>query len=291
MSNSELLISPQQIAQRYQLACLAEVEAIKPGNVHIFADGHGMTVNDFIKSAEASAAVIAKADLALGERIYHSIHATWAAVGCNTNLGIILLCAPIIQSALSMQLNQHDALKSLRDRLSQTLNETTVVDANWMFKAIQIASPAGLGKAVHHDVNQTADCNLLQAMQASADRDFIGQQYANGFKHLFEEGLIYYQEMLLRWQRPAWATTALYLFWLSQFPDSHIVRKYNFSLATEIKEEALIHFNALSDTENPKQYFPQLLTFDHSLKSRAINPGTSADLTVATLLIQNITSI
>ena len=34
--------------------------------------------------------------------------------------------------------------------------------------------------------------------------------------------------------------------------------------------------------------FEELARFDHSLKSRRINPGTSADLTVATLLADNL---
>ena len=41
-------------SQLYQSACLAELAALKPGNVHAMADGHGMTVEQFVKSAELS---------------------------------------------------------------------------------------------------------------------------------------------------------------------------------------------------------------------------------------------
>ena len=92
--NSELL------AKAFKAACMAELEALKPGNVHIFADGHGMTVHDFIASAEAVSAVIAQPDLSLGERIFLSVQATQKAVNMNTNLGTILLCAPMIHAAL-----------------------------------------------------------------------------------------------------------------------------------------------------------------------------------------------
>ena len=85
-----------QISQLFKSACLAELEALKPGNVHIFADGHGMTIHDFIKSAEAVASVIALPDLTLGQRILLSVEATQKTVACNTNLGIILLCAPLV---------------------------------------------------------------------------------------------------------------------------------------------------------------------------------------------------
>lgn len=270
----------QQLAQAYKQACLAEIEALKPGNVHIFADGHGMQVQDFIQSAEVSSMVIARPEFALGERIYRSVEASWNAVACNTNLGIILLCAPIIQAKLS-------STASLRKQLKDVLATTTQEDASWVFKAIQLANPAGLGKTKRHDVHHPADCTLLEAMQASAERDVIGQQYANGFLQVFEQGLPCFEAALLRWERPAWAATALYLYWLSHYPDSHIVRKYGVEVAKQIQIEALVHYDAFNALENPKQYLPPLLAFDQSLKSRGINPGTSADLTVATLLVHD----
>lgn len=281
MTNDALLVLPQQLARDYKNACLAEIEALKPGNVHIFADGHGMAVKDFVSSAEASSATISQADLNLGERIYRSIEATWDAVGCNTNLGIVLLCAPIIQAALLTN------TEGLRQRLKQVLADTTQTDAEWAFKAIQLAKPAGLGHADVHDVHASAKGTLLEVMQASAERDFIGHQYSNCFLQVFEEGLPQYQQALSTWGSPAWATTALYLYWLSHYPDSHIARKYDLKLAQLVQQEALFHYKAFQGQANPKLYFSELLKFDQSLKARNINPGTSADLTVATLFLHD----
>jgi triphosphoribosyl-dephospho-CoA synthase len=42
---------------------------------------------------------------------------------------------------------------------------------------------------------------------------------------------------------------------------------------------------------NPKLVQKQLLDWDASLKARSINPGTSADLTVATLLLSELLKI
>lgn len=276
------LALPRRLALRYKNACLAEIEALKPGNVHIFADGHGMEVQDFIKSAEVSSAVITQENLRLGERIYQAVEATWQAVGCNTNLGIVLLSAPIIQAAL---LNDGT---DLHLRLIDVIQNTTQTDAMWLFKAIKCANPAGLGRVENHDVSEPADCSLLEAMKASADRDLIGLQYRNNFANIFEEGLPQYRQALLQWQRPAWAATSLYLYWLSQFPDSHIARKYSSEVAENIQREALAHYLAFQSQANPKQYFSDLLAFDQSLKSRNINPGTSADLTVATILLHDV---
>lgn len=281
MSDHTSFVLSQQLAQAYQLACLSEIEALKPGNVHIFADGHGMRVQDFILSAEASSAVIAQPELALGERIYRTVEATWHVVNCNTNLGIILLCAPIIQAVLL------PSLHGLRNQLETVLTNTTQTDATWLFKAIRKANPAGLGTVSRYDVKHAVDCSLQEAMCAAAEKDFIAEQYANGFWHVFEQGLPCFETALLRWQRPAWAATALYLFWLSHYPDSHIARKYGIEIAKKIQSEALVHHHAFQTLDNPKHYLPQLLIFDQLLKSRAINPGTSADLTVATIFIYN----
>jgi len=173
MSDDQLTQSAL-LKKYYQQACLAEVEAMKPGNVHVFADGHGMLVQDFIKSAEVSATAITQPDLSLGERIYQTVTATWEAVACNTNLGIILLCAPIIQCRLQ------DAEQDVWTQLPDMLKATTVEDAKWLFKAILCASPAGLGRSEVHDVHNQAQANLLTVMEASADRDLIAQQYSNG---------------------------------------------------------------------------------------------------------------
>ena len=88
-----------QVAAAYIEACLAELDAPKPGNVHRFAPGHRMEVKDFIRSAEASAAPIAAKGARVGRRVRAAVEATLLAVGQNTNLGIILLCAPLAAAA------------------------------------------------------------------------------------------------------------------------------------------------------------------------------------------------
>ena len=49
------------IGTLYRAACLAELDALKPGNVHAFAAGHRMVVADFITSADVSAPALAQA--------------------------------------------------------------------------------------------------------------------------------------------------------------------------------------------------------------------------------------
>ena len=269
---------PQLLAKAFKLSCIAELEALKPGNVHIFADGHGMTVQDFIASAEAVSAVIAQPDLSLGERIFISVQATQNAVNMNTNLGTILLCAPMIHAALL------PSTASFLQKLKLVLASTTMEDAEACFAAIRLANPAGLGSSELHDVYQPANCTLLQAMQQAAPKDLVAQQYANNFADVIE-GLLRYQQVLAKWQRPAWAVTALHLHFMAQFMDSHIARKYGETIAKLVQNEAIAHEAEFLSVFNPKNYQTALLTFDAALKKRGLNPGTSADLTVATLFL------
>lgn len=270
---------PAQLAAAFRSACLSELEAIKPGNVHIFADGHGMVVQDFVRSAEAAAAVIAQPELTVGQRILAATEATWNAVGCNTNLGIILLCAPLIHAAL------HGGQPTLRERLQAVLQALTIEDAAMAFRAIVRASPAGLGESARHDVHAAPGVTLLDAMREAAQRDRIAWQYAHGYEDVFDIGAVRYREMLQRWERPAWAATAVYLGFLARFADTHIVRKQGEAVAQAVQKEAAVHEQAMLALHNPKKYQRSLLDYDADLKSHGFNPGTSADLTVASLLV------
>ena len=269
------------IAFIYRDACIEELSAVKPGNVHMFADGHGMVVQDFIKSADASSQVIATPFLSVGERILNAVKATWDAVGCNTNLGIVLLAAPMMQAAYSK-----DGFS--QNNLQAVLRNLTVDDAVKAYQAISLATPAGLGEVQQYDVRQTPQITLLEAMQAAADRDLIAQQYANCYQEIFNFGVTTYQHYLAKWERSAWAVTAIYLAFLAEFEDSHIVRKYGGIVANKIQQEAKNHFQTFTSQENPKLYQATLLVWDADLKKRGINPGTSADLTVTTILANNL---
>ncbi|CAG0990300.1 hypothetical protein MTYP_02247 [Methylophilaceae bacterium] len=272
-----------KLAAQFKSACIAELEALKPGNVHALADGHGMTVQDFLKSAEAAASVIARPGLTVGQRILQAVQATADAVGCNTNLGIILLCVPLIEAAFpgGEELSSH--------RLQVVLDQLTVDDARDAYAAIRIANPAGLGSSDRHDVGQPASATLLAAMHEAADRDMIARQYANGYREVFD-ALAYYRRLLARWERPAWAVSGLYLRFLATFPDSHIVRKYGAEQAENIRQQAVPYWQELESRENPKTYLRPLLDFDRDLKAQSINPGTSADMTVAVLLLAGLVS-
>ncbi len=274
------IVLEQLFGEKYRDACMAELTAIKPGNVHMFADGHGMVVQDFIQSANVSAPAIAQVGLTVGERILNATQATWNAVGCNTNLGIVLLAAPMIQAAYSDK-------GFCRESLQSVLKALTVQDAIQAYQAITLANPAGLGAASEHDVQDAPQLSLLEGMQAAADRDLIAQQYSDGYQAVFH-ALALYQNYFGLWEREAWAVTAVHLHFLAEFEDSHIARKHGNAIAQAIQLEAKNHYQHFTAQENPKLYQASLLDWDADLKKRGINPGTSADLTVACLLAINL---
>jgi triphosphoribosyl-dephospho-CoA synthase len=210
--------------------------------------------------------------------------ATFAAVGTNTNLGIILLCAPLAAAA------ERDAA-DLRGALHEVLQELDVDDADLAFRSIVRAAPAGLGHSAQHDVVNPATVSLLEAMSAAANRDMVARQYATDFADIFDVGLPLFESVSQSKGEAKWATLAIFLGFLSAFPDSHIARKFGAETANCVQRAALNFAAMLQAAEQPNQVLPALLTWDAALKAKAINPGTTADLTVATLFAHRLRNI
>lgn len=272
------MISTQQLINLYLQACEVELQAFKPGNVSVYAEGHDMTVADFRTSAEVSAKPLCNPDYSLGEKIFYAVKATREAVGCNTNLGIILLCAPLIQAVGNMSPGL-----TLRQSLHQVLSTTTINDADWVFKAIALASPGGLGSSDQQDVNEKPSVTLTQAMKIAGEKDRIALQYSTDYKDIFDFAVLRYNFWMNRWGNREWAAVAVYTELLSQFPDSHIERKYGTQYSEMVADRMTLLGNEFSKTESPEHIMPLLYRIDQELKSERVNPGTTADMTVATV--------
>jgi triphosphoribosyl-dephospho-CoA synthase len=273
-----------QIAAAFIAACRDELNAPKPGNVHAFAAGGRKTVADFIASANAVAGPLAQAGARIGERILAAVAASVAAVPRNTNLGIILLCAPLAAAAERVP-------RDLRTGLAGELERLDVEDARLAFKAITLAAPGGLGTAPRHDVRAPATVTLRQAMAEAADRDRIAQQYVSDFADVFALGASSLAAAVARSADTKWATLAVYLSFLSSFSDSHVVREHGSAVADEVRRRGEEFHRRLRQSGDPEALLPDLLAWDAALKQRGINPGTSADLTVATLFLHRLRSI
>jgi triphosphoribosyl-dephospho-CoA synthase len=272
-------LSPTVVSDALRAACVADVQAFKPGNVSFASPGHGMRAEDFVASAQAIAAVMTAPGLRIGQRILRAIEATRAVVTFNTNLGIVLLCAPLVHAAVEPAPG-----RQLRARLQAALAGLGLDDARDAYRAIRLAQPGGLGSSARHDVYSSPEVSLLEAMREASARDRIAGQYASGFEDVFETGAAAGREALARWSDSAAAAVPIYLAFLARHPDSHIVRKYGEETAVAVTQEARRYARALSVAAHPADARQLLESFDGSLKARSLNPGTSADLTVATLL-------
>ncbi len=274
------MISTTQLSKLYQQACDIELHAFKPGNVSIYSEGHGMTVKDFQLSAITSAESITNLNYSLGEKIYYAVKNTREAVGCNTNLGIILLCAPMIEALSTMDKNAN-----FRNSLAHVLQTSTINDAHWVFKAIALAAPGGLGDSEQADVHSEPKITLINAMKIAENKDRIARQYTTNFKDIFDFAILRYNESFKKWGDLNWSAVASYSALLSKYPDSHIERKYGNQYTQTVQKQMLSVHEVLLNTDKPQQYENMLSEIDNKFKQAGINPGTTADLTVATIFV------
>ena len=271
--------------QCYIEACLLELRALKPGNVGYHSDGHGMKVTQFQESATASAEPLFETTGGIGKRILSAIQATRDAVGDNTNLGIVILIAPIAEALCA-----HGYDENLQKNIQLQLESLTVEDAKHAYRAINIAMPGGMGQVEQEDISDEPTVTLLKAMEMSADRDQIAEQYSDGYKDIFEHNLPIYREYLEKWGSPEWAATALFLSQWQRQLDSLIIRKKGLLKAREINDMIAPLASQVLSSKDPIEYQSSLLSLDTELKRVGINPGTTADLTVATLFVAMLDS-
>lgn len=269
-------------------ACAWDVAVRKPGNVSVHSAGHGMQAQTFLDSAQACVGALCQPGASVGARIEQAVAATWARVGCNTNLGILLLCAPIAAAAERLTAPVDEA--RLRQALAQTMATLTVEDAAAAFRAIVQANPGGLGATEAQDVRQSPTVTLREAMALAAGRDRIAAQYRDGGAALFDLGLTALRSHAggaARAVSPQ-AVQRVFLAWLASDLDAHIVRKHGPALAQIVLNDAQ-RWSARAAAGERLDADPAFLAWDEALKSAGINPGTSADLTVATLMLAALT--
>ncbi len=257
-------------------ACRLDVAVRKPGNVSIHSAGHRMQAGQFIASAQAAAAPLCEPGASVGARIEAAMDATWRAVGCNTNLGILLLCAPL--AAAAEREGARASASAMHAAVEDVLAVLDVADASAAYRAIAQANPGGLGSAPEQDVHHPPTLNLRAAMTLAASRDRIAAQYANGFADVFGLGLANLSPGFALMDDEA--VQRVYLGFLAAMPDSHIVRKHGEAVAHTVMSAAQ-GWNARAAAADHEA----LARWDEQLKAQGINPGTSADLTVATLFL------
>jgi triphosphoribosyl-dephospho-CoA synthase len=151
-----------------------------------------------------------------------------------------------------------------------------------------MAEPGGLGRSEHHDVMEAPHVTLREAMEEARGRARIACQNVTDYRDVFETGLPALQHGLTRWHSRTWAAVHAYLIFLSRFADSHIARKHGEDVAASVSAQARELSQMLGRSSDPAREMSALEVFDRQLKARSINPGTSADMTVATLVAMDL---
>lgn len=265
---------PQQLADWFQTACRLEVLSPKPGNVnpqHAFDDA---SVDDFLRSATAAAPCIAQAPIQpLGQTILSAVSATRAVVDHNTNLGILLLIAPL--ATVPPQ-------QSLTDGISAVLEATTLDDSRQLYEAIRRANPGGLGDAAEQDIKSPPTLRLIDCMQLAADRDLIAAEYCSGFHRVLGKGLRWLQQAAHVSADPGEQITWLALQLLADAPDSLITRKCGAEIANTAQALAR---KTLADGWPAFAAHVAFRQLDDFLRGdgHRRNPGTTADFVAAIL--------
>lgn len=262
------------LGQLASLACLWEAMASKPGNVHRAADFDDVTFVDFATSALVIQPAFDRAagKARLGQIVFEAVSATRQAVGTNTNLGTVLLLAPLAMAA-----------EPNAECIAQVLHALDDEDARLVYEAIRLAQPGGMGRVDEADVAGPPPADLLVAMRLAADRDLVARQYANHFSEVLAAAVPAIGEALTQSWPLGEAIVYAQLRLMSEFPDSLIARKCGAAVARQ--SAALAAAALAAGGPGDEAYRRAVADFDFWLRAdgHRRNPGTTADLIAAGL--------
>ena len=279
MNPSTMDNAPLSIGACAALACLWEVTAPKPGNVYPGGDFEDATYAHFITSAAVAAPLVEEtAEHGVGATVLAAVRATRRSVGTNTNLGTILLLAPLAGVPQG---------KPLAEGVDQVLSELDSCDTHCVYQAIREARAGGLGRADVADVHaeDSPDLPLVDAMRLAADHDLIARQYTNGFAQVFGCSAGWIEAGARRGWGLGDSIIHAHVRLIAERPDSLIARKCGLRVAQEASDRAA----ALLELGTPGAvaYQAGLADLDSWLRAdgHRRNPGTSADLIAAGLFV------
>jgi triphosphoribosyl-dephospho-CoA synthase len=260
------------------IACIWEATAAKPGNVYRGADFDDLTYADFLTSATVIGPVIDRTpELGVGATILAAVAATRAAVATNTNLGMVLLIAPLAAVPGGAPLSE---------RVESVLAALTYEDACAVYEAIPLSQPGGMGEVAEADVNQPppAGLTLRAAMALAAERDLIARQYVNGFVEVFRTA-DRIEAHVADGQPLGEAIVLAFLELLAEEPDSLIARKGGLESAQEVSQHAATIL--ASRRHGADAFHAMRAEYDFWLRAdgHRRNPGTTADVIAAALFV------
>src|SRR5262249_38562834 len=299
-------------------ACLLEASVAKPGNVSPGRPFDDLRYEDFLAGAAAIGAPLAAAgSRPLGSTIRAAIDDTARWTTSNTNLGIVLLLAPLAKAAVRLKADTTPEAavrlkadttpadvvsgfsriestsesvvsgfsRTLRDEVRRVLSATDVDDARDVYAAIRQAAPGGLGTVDDQDVAHEPTQTLLDVMRLAAGRDSVAREYATAYELTFVTGVPAVERARragLSWPDAVGET---FLTILAATPDTHIARRGGAALAADVSRQACAALGA--GGVRSAEGRDAIERMDRQLRdARHLgNPGTTADLTAAAIFV------
>lgn len=288
------------IVRAAQLASVLEVTGYpKPGNVHRMHDFEDMKYEDFLVSGIVVGDIIRKtavrasktinshdfSAIGIGELILEAVTETNKWVETNTNLGIMMLFIPITAAAAISK----DFI-SLRTNIVKIMADTTPNDAVNLYKAINLAEAGGMGEQEDLDVSSDEsqkellekEITMFDVLEISAEWDQLAKELTTSMPAIFELGYPTYKKIREKYDYN-YACVETFLKLLSVFPDTLISRKVGIDKAklfSQKAEEIINKGSLLTASGNAA-----LKKLDNELNELKLNPGTTADLTAASIMV------
>jgi triphosphoribosyl-dephospho-CoA synthase len=303
----------KHISKCLEMAILFEVSANKPGNVNFVVGFEGTRVEHFLASAVAASASFEEAakrgiavaegklkicDVCMGKLMKECVADIDAwQTGGNTLLGTVMLFIPLAVAAGMTPANDKGNFEAakLRANMKLAIEATTPEDAVRVYEAIGIANPSGLNGAPDLDVNDTKsknrllkeNVNLYQVFKIASGYDDICYEWVNNFPITFDLAFPYLGDQL-KAHRLNTAIVNTFLKILSERPDTFISRKVGSDNARKISQDAK-HVIEVGGAES-KAGKESIVLFDKKLREYGndYNPGTTADITAATLALATL---
>jgi len=206
--------------------------------------------------------------------------------GGNVILGHILILAPLSSAASICLKLKKRSFTDFESILRRIIEDSTVEDTLFLYKAIRLSNPGSLGQIDKYDVNDPSasneivrnEINLKKIFEKSQDYDLISREYATGFQIVLKEGLPYFLDSFKKHRDINKTIVNTYLKLLASHPDTLIIRKSSKTEAMKVSEEALKI--VLQDGISTKKGLKLTIKLDKKLQEQngKLNPGTTADL-------------
>jgi len=293
-------LSDIEIAQAVQIASLLEASAAKPGNVYPTKNFKDLNYHHFLySSAAVFPAFLNLENKSVGKIILEGVKQTHSFIKTNTNLGILLLIAPLAAAYAGLRKknlvktdNKEELKQLLQQEISLILNNLTRKDAELAYEAINYSKAGNLAEVEDGDIKDRVELTLYQAMKLAQNRDQIAAEYVNDFSFTFNFAYPVFKKNQKKFSKLNDVIIQSYLEILAEHPDTLIARKWGNDFAVEISEKTKKLLNKLKNITDYKIRKQEIQKFDKYLRSKEekINPGTTADFIAAVIFLEILIS-